>query len=77
VTSNELGFDRLFAVCETRAAGPLNELARSLGFEEEGGDAVYLSGYRSGLRTIAIFAFIHQPIWPLSRVAFLAHWVSA
>ena len=31
----------------------------------------------AGLRTIAIFAFIHQPIWPLSRVAFLAHWVSA
>jgi len=27
------------------------------------------------LRTIVIFAFIHQPILPLSRVAFLAHWV--
>ena len=27
------------------------------------------------LRTIVIFAFIHRPILPLSRVAFLAHWV--
>ena len=53
----------------------MSELARSWGFEEAGGDAVYLSGYRSELRTIVIFAFIHQPILPLSRVAFLAHWV--
>ena len=47
MTSNELGFDRLFAVCELGQV-PLGELARSWGFEEAGGDAVYPSGYRSG-----------------------------
>ena len=47
MTRNELGFDRLFAVCMLWQQGPFSELARSWGFEEAGGDAVYRSGCRS------------------------------
>ena len=45
-------------------------LVRRLGFEGVGGGAHYPPGCRSvWLRTIAIFALIHQPILPLSLVA--------
>ena len=57
-------------MCELGLDGLTTELARRLGFEEAGGGAVYLAGCRGPwLRTVVIFALIHQPILPLSRVA--------
>lgn len=73
VTSDELGFDRLFAVCKLGLQGPLIELCPQLGVR--GGRVATQTICRAieaRLRTIVIFAFIHQPILPLSRVAFLA-----
>ena len=53
------------------------EVGRRRGFEEAGGGALYLAGYRSKLRTIVIFALIHQPILSLSLVALAAHYCEA
>ena len=70
-TCNELTIDRLFAVSELGLVA-IGEVGRRRGFEEAGGGAFYLAGYRSKLRTIVIFALIHQPILSLSLVALAA-----
>ena len=85
VTDNELGFDRLFAVCK------LGQRSHLLSSPAVGGSrkrvetqsirraiearASHHRGRRVSRPSMPMVIFIHQPILPLSRVAFLAHWV--
>jgi hypothetical protein len=68
--TSELAFDRLFAVFELGLERPRLSSPADWDFEEAGGGAHYQAGLLSqGLRTVEIFALIHQPILLLSRVA--------
>jgi hypothetical protein len=73
VTDNELGFDRLFAVCKLGQRSHLLSSPAVGGSRKRVETQSIRRAIEAGLHTIVAVAFIHQPILPLSRVAFLAH----